>query len=1197
MRRSNAITTTSTRPERGTRAERGRRPARRLVSARGRSTLNKRKLRSDENINQIKQMYLNFKNAPVGEIASINYNLYSWEDIISKTTTNITTSNPGGTNSLNSIQMGTDIPSGTCATCHLDVKTCPGHLGRIEFKFPIVHPSKLISASVTNVMNSICESCGNTLLAPSMIEDIVGRLPADESKRLKAIADASMNAVCRTPGCWPGGNVKRNYNEGVATYYRSGPGGGIVTIEYILNVFDNISDENARLLQFNPPAHPRNLIMRGLVVIPPCARAPAIMDDGTIKNSDTTDLYRAVIEANNSLKTADRIDALARAVNDLMYKGIENVQDTNTGHFKYKINDKNNGAIRSVSQGKTIMNSGRAVIVGDPNLKFGEIGVPRVLANRMRIKETVTEESIDRLSMYLRDRKIFMIHPSSGDFVGYQLRVTAKMVDEYELQIGDVVERSLMEENLEIGQTADIIMSFRQPVLHKYSLMANTVRLRDNYTFAIHMAETTARNADFDGDEINMHAVTDVETMQELYRSMYSPRNIISAQNSMALLAAVYDALLSIYLMLRDPDHQISQLEFMRFLKKITNRRDLPTLAQRASDLGISELFTYRMAFSAILPAGLSYRKNDVIIEDGILIAGRPTKNHVGNSPDSIIQAILLQFDDMRARDFITDLYFILVEYLSNHAFTVGYKDLVATQELIDYKNEQLELLMTDVEQLNHNNQNEIEKKVSEQKIIFKINAITERLHKRCKDELSLLGNRFVTLIDSGAKGKSAELGAMVMSAGQRYSQGQRMKLQLNHGTRCLPYFKEGDNSPLARGYCSSSYFEGFTLPEFLMGQTGARDDIVTMMMGTPDAGDLSHKSVRVLENIKAQIDGTLKNPNGKIVQYVYGNDGLEPERMITVDDPISNVNTFSAIDWILDDINMKYEGTTGNEAGIPVPIEVYDEEEYVNGPDLRDVKYADRTSPPPSEPYSYTKGSFDEVSQLIPWIGDYIFDDDMANDLVSLVNDVKEVTDDTSTIYEELRTFFSSEFNRDLFDDAAVDNVVGLISADPDDILIHLGRSSSLGRSGSLKKIGEQLGLKTQNVYEISDGPMTSSMNQGYVKKRLEELVPMDTESSDIVTLLNPLGVFEDVGKSLTESHRILKKGGLMILPTLPDSDSINDLRSGFVNVVFNDFMTPSNFMRRGISIREITDFLNGFGMIEESSNDVYTVWVKPKQ
>lgn len=1172
-----------------------RRPTQRLVTAKGRSQLSRRSVTSDEDINRIKRMYLDFKKAPTGDIASINYNLYSWEDIIARTTTRITTPHPGGTNSLNSIQMGTDIPSGTCATCHLDVRTCPGHLGRIEFKYPIAHPSQILSGSITHVMNSICETCGTLRLEPSRIRRIVEELPADESKRLRAISAASMNAVCRTPGCYRGGNIRREYRDGVATYRRADSSAAIVPLQYILSVFDNISVEDAELLQFRAPAHPRNLIMRGLIVIPPCARAPAIMDDGTIRNSDTTDLYRAVIEANDSLRSPDNIDALARAVNDLMYVGTENVQGQTSGSFKYKINDKANGAIRSVSQGKTIMNSGRAVITGDPTLRFGEIGVPRVLANRMRIKETVTEESIDRLTMYLRDRKIYTIHPISGDFAGYQLRVTNNIRETYQLTIGDIVERPLMEENRDIGQRADIIMTFRQPVLHKYSLMAGTVRFRDSYTFSLHMAETTARNADFDGDEINMHATTDVETMDELYRTLYAPRNIISAQNSMTLLSVVYDGLISIYEMMRNPDRKISKLEFMNFLKVITNRTDLPTLAQRASDLGITELFTYRMVFSAIMPAGLTYRKNDVIIENGILLEGRPGRNNVGNSPDTIIQAILLQYNYMRARDFITDVYFILVEYLSNHAYTVGYKDLIAPRELIEYKNAQVERLMQEVEQLNHNNQNEIERKISEQKIIFKINAITESLNKRCRDELSLIGNRFVPLIDSGAKGKNAELGAMVISVGQRYSQGQRMKLQLNHGTRCLPYFKEGDNSPLARGYCPSSYFEGFTLPEFLMGQTGARDDIVTMMMGTPDTGSLSRQTVRVMENAKTSFDGSVTNPGGKIVQYIYGNDGLEPERMINVNNPISNVNTFSVIDWILDDINSRSTGTRlDNEPGLPAPLETYDADEYQNGPVINLTSYSTKTSPPPIPQPPVIKGQFNQVQLNPDWVSEYVGDSTIGLDMESLIADLLDADATTTDIYEELRSMFVSDIDPSIFNRVRSKNITDRLETNPSQILVYLGSESN----DVMNQISETLGLRSQNVYNITvdqANPGIDSVNK-FVRKSTYDLIPMDTETVDIVIMTNILDVYTDVAKSITEAHRILKKGGILMLPTNTTSQQLDDIQDGLVNMVFTNNMTPSEFNSRGVSRLEMDAALNGFGMIHAQSDTLFTIWYKPK-
>ena len=1175
----------------------------RLVPVKSRTALKRRQVRTEEDINRIKKMYINFKKVPKGDISSINYNLYSWEDILAKTTTKITTATPGGTNSLNSIQMGTDIPSGTCATCHLDVKTCPGHLGRIEFKYPIAHPSRDISNAIIHVFNSVCESCGNLLLDKHRIERIVSMLPADDYKRLSTIAKESEKANCRTPGCYRGTPIRRDFRDGVSTFSRKDKFRTLVSVQYIQRVFDSISVEDAALLQFKAPAHPRNLIMRGIVVIPPCARAPSIMDDGTMRNSDTTDLYKSIIEANESLQSPDNVDALAKAVNNLMYKGIENVHGQITGSFKYKIGDKSNGAIRSISQGKTIMNSGRSVIVGDPELKFGEVGVPRVLADRMRIKETVDESNIDRLTRYLRDRKIFTIQPFSGELEGYSLRVNNKMIDEYELQYGDVIERSLMEADPVNGQLADMIMTFRQPVLHKYSLMAGTVRLRDNYTFAIHMAETTARNADFDGDEINMHATTDVDTMKQLHHTLYSPRNIISSQNSMALLAVVYDGLLAIYLMMLDPDGPVSKFDFMRYLKRITNRTDLPTLAQRASELGIKDLYTYRMVFSSILPSGFSYSKNDVVITNGILTSGRVGKNHVGQSPYSIIQAIMLQYDDIRARDFITDVYFILVEFLSKRSYTVGIRDLMIPDSLKEFKEEQLNKLMLDVEQLNSSNQTEIEKKISEKKIIFKINAITEKLHKECRDVMGKSPNGLVGLIESGAKGKNAEFGGMAISVGQRYSQGERMKLQLDHGTRCLPYFKKGDNSPLARGYCKSSYFEGLTLPEYLMGQIGARDDIVTMVMGTPETGRLSHETVRVMENAKTYYDGTVTNPGGKIVQYVYGGDGFEPERMLRV----SDTNTFINVDSIIDAINYKYTGKSDVIPGLPAPVELdeYDPKEYVNGPDLSPSNRSSMTSPPKRNDVIYPtiKGSFDDIGsseEVKEWLIAYLGDEDLSTILQESIEELSEAGANTIEIYQELNTIFRDNVDVDIYEDQRILDFE-MLSLEPTDILVHIGPTGDT----ILKEIGEVSKLQPQNVYKILisslSGPSDRDINptgesQGFVKKYTDELLPMESESTDVVSLLNPLMAYKDISKSLHEAHRILKMDGLLMLPKIQEIPELNDIYDGFINVIFNDYISPIEFTNRSLNRDEMKSILDGLGMVLVLEDEIYGIWQKMK-
>lgn len=873
---------------------------------------------------EINKAIRKFFQGPSIDIQNIGFRLFSWEELVNGNRVRIANINDGNYDSINSVLTGTSDYNSHCRSCHGSIDTCPGHFGIIEFAEPIVHPARYFVTDIVNILKSVCSTCGSLVLARNTVRDIVANAPQDESRRLALIAKRSEAAET----CYYGTNcvrmreIKSEIVDNIAHFYYNGKKRTPITARMIYNIFNSISNEDAELLGFKGGSHPRNLVLFGIPVIPPCSRPPTMTESGELKSSVLTELYRRVIEANNELarSTATVKDTrkLSAAVYNLMFRGPNDHTMTDNISIKVKITDKYNGVIRGQILGKNIINSGRSVVVCDPTLRFGEIGFPRELARRMTVTETVTESNISRLNMYLRRGLITKYRPLSNPVKSiYEITIMDKNRYSTVLQPGDLVERQLMD--------GDYVLSFRQPVLTKLSMLGNRIRLREGYTFACHMAETTARNMDFDGDEVNVHAPTDIEAMNQVANYVSSRMNIMDPRNNMVAMAVVYDGLISIYLMMMNPEKP-SVEEFRDLLSVITNKTDLITLGQRASALGVTDLISYRMVFSALLPAGLYYKKNDVVIVDGILLEGIIGKNHIGHARDTIIQQILLDFGDQRAADFITDVYFLLTRYLSRRGFSVGYKDTLIDESVRQHINEELDAMSAQILLMTSQSTNEMERRYTEKRIIDVISNYTERLFKYNKDNAPQ-DNRFVTMIDSGAKGKNAEFGTMTAFVGQRYSQGTRMKMQLTDNTRASIYYRPGDNSPSARGFVMHSYTEGLTPQEVIFNQINARDDIVVMMMGTPDTGSLSHQMTRVLENVRTR-DGNIVNPDGRLVQPMYGGDGMDAERMTAVRTPMGHVNTFANLRRIVGRLNAARGAPNTEAEGVREDVEYAEEDE-----------------------------------------------------------------------------------------------------------------------------------------------------------------------------------------------------------------------------------------------------------------------------
>ena len=172
--------------------------------------------------------------------------------------------------------------------------------------------------------------------------------------------------------------------------------------------------------------------------------------------------------------------------------------------------------------GKRVDFSARTVITPDPNLDLDQLGVPISIAMGLTVPETVTAQNIDVL------RALVEHGPSVWPGAKYIIRHDERQIDlamlrnrsDVHLEIGYKVERHL--------QDGDHVLFNRQPSLHKMSIMGHRVKVLPYQTFRLNLSVTTPYNADFDGDEMNMHVPQSYESLAEIRELMAVPRQIIS---------------------------------------------------------------------------------------------------------------------------------------------------------------------------------------------------------------------------------------------------------------------------------------------------------------------------------------------------------------------------------------------------------------------------------------------------------------------------------------------------------------------------------------------------------------------------------------------------------------------------------------------------------------------------------------------
>ena len=353
---------------------------------------------------------------------------------------------------------------------------------------------------------------------------------------------------------WNVGEIKYTYKQSGGQWFTKYP-------ESILRVFDCISPFTALLLGFTDGAHPRNFIMKGLPVIPPCARAPVGYNDTTNPHI-ISKMYTTIVKINNKLE--ERIGSLRTEGNKVEAIEGDTEYEEEYAKLKCKVRDlilltdspktaKHDvqtsmkqlltgkyGWIRKNMMGKRVDFSARTVISIDPHIDVDEIMIPRYFADILTREVTVSPGNIVILNDLLRQGRLRTIM-RKGDM---RKRITPQNKDTITISIGDKVERPLQE--------GDYVIFTRQPVLHRFGFMAHKVKFWDAYTFGIHIGVTPPYNADFDGDEATIHVPRSEEAFLEMKNIMSVKQCILGDKDNRPIIAMTYDAAISVYKLTED---------------------------------------------------------------------------------------------------------------------------------------------------------------------------------------------------------------------------------------------------------------------------------------------------------------------------------------------------------------------------------------------------------------------------------------------------------------------------------------------------------------------------------------------------------------------------------------------------------------------------------------------------------------------
>jgi DNA-directed RNA polymerase beta' subunit len=474
----------------------------------------------------------------VKEVESIMFGLYSAEEIISNSVAKIIHPKLSGENSIYDERMGTLEKDKICESCKKSSMDCPGHFGHIELHHPIFHP--MYYRMIISFLKCFCIKCYKFLLTEEHLK-LDNILRFHGSKRF----DKVLEKIEKVDMCYHCNNMCPKImfvNKESAIYYVYKKTKVLVQEEDVKKVFDNISNNDVRLLGFNPDfIHPKNLIITVLPVLPPAARPYVVSDDVTC-DDDLTMQYTEIIKANNHLEDKSIPDAKYQKYIQTLKFRVKTLMNNSQGKarltngrpikaIKERISGKE-GLIRGNLMGKRCNQTSRTVIGPEPTCRLDELIVPKDISKILTVQVTVNkynEEELTRIvnndeaQAILRGGKRlalkYAIHRKQtkllhGDIIirnGKEIKVEDP--DAFLLQRGDKFRRGNKEEfvqfkekrfvNLQQGdivernlRNGDLVLLNRQPTLHKSSMLAKRVVLRDCKTFRFCLASTKAFNAD-----------------------------------------------------------------------------------------------------------------------------------------------------------------------------------------------------------------------------------------------------------------------------------------------------------------------------------------------------------------------------------------------------------------------------------------------------------------------------------------------------------------------------------------------------------------------------------------------------------------------------------------------------------------------------------------------------------------------------
>ncbi|MWG35600.1 DNA-directed RNA polymerase subunit A' [Halomarina oriensis] len=667
--------------------------------------------------------------------------------------------------------------------------------------------------------------------------------------------------------------------------------------------FENIPDEDIRVLGISAEkSRPEWMILTVLPVPPVTARPSITLDNGQRSEDDLTHKLVDIIRINQRFMENREAGAPQLIIEDLwellQYHVTTFMDNEISGTpparhrsgrplktLSQRLKGKE-GRFRGSLSGKRVNFSARTVISPDPTLSLNEVGVPDRVATEMTQTMNVTERNIAEARRYVQNGPEG--HPGANYVKrpdGRRLKVTEKNCEELseKVEAGWEVNRHLVD--------GDIVIFNRQPSLHRMSIMAHEVVVMPYKTFRLNTVVCPPYNADFDGDEMNMHALQNEEARAEARVLMRVQEQILSPKMGENIIGAIQDHISGTYL-LTNENPNFNETQALDLLRA-TRVDELPE-PDGENDDGIP-FWTGRTIFSELLPPGLelefsSSTGDTVRIVDGELVEGTVDEDAVGAFGGEVVDTICKQYSTTRARMFINEVATLAMRAIMHFGFSVGIDDESVPGEAEEQIGEAIDNAYERVAELIETFENgdleSLPGRTVDETLEMKIMQTLGKARDSAgdiADEFLEDDNPAVIMARSGARGSMLNLTQMAGCVGQQAVRGER--INRGYEDRTLSHFPRDDLSADAHGFVESSYRSGLSPREFFFHAMGGREGLVDTAVRTSKSGYLQRRLINALSELETQYDGTVRDTSDTIVQFEFGEDGTSPVKVSSDDD------------------------------------------------------------------------------------------------------------------------------------------------------------------------------------------------------------------------------------------------------------------------------------------------------------------------